>query len=230
MLSFVSFLWRQSGYPVTYTAEHVNRWAGMIRRHYPAPHRLICVTEEPIGIEAGVEIVRPLRELADLSNPHGVQFPSCYRRLRIWAPDAHITFGPRIVLLDLDCTILDDLRPLLDRPEDVVLWRDPGYPAQPYNGGMVMLRAGARPQVWESFDPTFATRSRQLGLKGSDQAWIAHCLGPHEAVWTAADGVLSYKRDVRRLGRVPEHARVVMFHGRFKPWDDDVRQVMPRDG
>ena len=228
MLSFVSFLWRQPGYPTVYTADHVNRWAGMIRRHYSAPHRLICVTDDMAGIGPGIEIVRPLRAHADIGNPHGIQFPSCYRRLRIWADDAGVTFGSRIVLLDLDCTITGDLRPLLDRDDDVVLWRDPGWPAQPYNGGMILLRAGSRPQVWREFDPAFAATSRQLGFKGSDQAWIAHCLGPGEAVWTADDGVLSFKRDVLRAGRLPGHARIVLFHGRIKPWNDEAMRIMPR--
>jgi hypothetical protein len=50
--------------------------------------------------------------------------PSCYRRLRAFAPDIAATFGQRFVSIDLDCVITGDLRPLWNRSEDFVIWGD----------------------------------------------------------------------------------------------------------
>lgn len=225
MLTFVTFLWRQPGYHTAYGAEHVRRWAKMVRKHYRREKRLVLVTDEPGEYGRGIEVVPLWDDCASLANPHGQNFPSCYRRLRLWAPDAGQVFGERILLMDLDCTVLGNLSPLVDRTEDVVFWRDPGYPQQPYNGGMILMRAGSRPQVWSQFaGEDSIRRARAAGYKGSDQAWIAFCLGSKEAVWTAADGVVSWKRDLRR-GEPRPGDRVVMFHGTHKPWHDSVPAV-----
>ena len=56
------------------------------------------------------------------------------------------------------------------------------------------------------------------GGRGGDQAWISHILGPGEATFTPADGVLSFRRLERDRGRLPAHAKVVNFHGLYDPW------------
>lgn len=57
---------------------------------------------------------------------------------------------------------------------------------------------------------------------GGDQAWISYVLGPGEAVFTPADGVLSYRRHIQRTYggglRLPKGARMVNFHGQVDPW------------
>jgi hypothetical protein len=225
MLTAVAYLWRQPGYHTVYTPAHVRRWAAMLRRHYAGALRLVVVTDVP-GDYGDVAVVPLDGEYAALRNPWGPTFPSCYRRLRIWSADAAEIFGgDRLLLLDLDCSVLGDITPLVDRPDDVVIWQDPGAPVQPYNGGMILLRAGARPQVWDRFEGARSiAEARRRGFKGSDQAWIAHVLGRGVPVWTSADGVVSWKRHCRR-GLPVAGARVVMFHGRDKPWHDQVPTV-----
>jgi hypothetical protein len=193
----------------------------MVARHYAAPHRFICVTTTPAGIDPSVEIIPDRADFADVPSPHGARMPSCYRRLRLFEPDAAETFGERIVSLDLDCVITGDLRPVWDRPEDFIIWRDP-IQRDGYCGSMFALRAGARPQVWRQFDPTLSPReSLGAGHRGSDQGWIRYCLGSHEATWDRADGVYSYRRDLASGAKpLPADARIIMFHGRRKPWDE----------
>jgi hypothetical protein len=105
-----------------------------------------------------------------------------------------------------------------------VIWGDTN-PTTPYNGSMWMLRAGSRVKVWKTFDPQ---RSPRLGLAkryfGSDQAWIATCLGPNEKRWTRADGVYSYRNEIApKGGALPADARIVFFHGRHDPWHSDIQ-------
>lgn len=213
MISFVCYLWHQSGYRWTYTAAHVNRWAAMVDDHYQGPHRIICISDRADGFGSGIEVMTLGQDRAALESPHGPGAPSCYRRLSVWARDAGEALGKRIVLMDIDCTIVASLAPLVDRPEPIVMTQDPLFPEQ-YNGGMLMLDAGARPDVLEDFDGEPSIRAaRAAGYRGSDQAWLSYKLGKQPA-WTHHDGVVSYRKH-----GFNKSARVVMFHGSPKPWE-----------
>lgn len=228
MLSVITWKWTPPpGYRSTFGPETVNVLARMVRRHYARPHRFLCVTDDARGLDAAIEVVPDRHDFAGVPNPHGGRNPSCYRRLRLFAPDAAETFGERFVSLDLDCVITGDLGPLWDRPEDVVFWGDTN-PTTAYNGSMMLLRAGARPQVWTRFNPrTSPIASKRAGCFGSDQGWISYCLGPREPKWTTADGVYSFRTHVAPARRLPMNARVVMFHGQHDPWDRTVQQQHP---
>lgn len=211
MLTVVTFKWRTPGYRATFTAEHVRTLQRMVARHYPDPHRLICFTDDPAGIE---DVALPLwGDHASVLNPTGRRRPSCYRRLKLWDPAMRAVLGSRFVLLDLDVVICGDLRPLWNRQEDVVMWRSPTG-EWPYNGAMFLANTGARPQVWRDFDPVRSpAQTHARGYRGSDQAWISHVLGWDEAVWTEDDGVRFY-----RPGGDMSGARIVFPASTNAPW------------
>lgn len=177
---------------------------------------MICVTDEPAGIAPGIEVLPDFGDWTDVPSPHGRAAPSCYRRLRAFHPEAGQWFGERFVCLDLDCVVVGDLEPLWGRPDEFVIWQDPLYPRQ-FCGSMWLLQAGSRPRVWQEFNPRQSPRvAAERGYRGSDQAWISYLLAGSPK-WTRADGVLSYRADVK--GRpLPAGTRIVMFHGPAKPW------------
>lgn len=235
MLTFVVFLWRpRNPYRKSFGPDQVNIHRRMIRRHYRLPHRYVLITDNPAGItEPDIEIRALWNDLADVPNPCGHGNPSCYRRLKLFAANAGDWLGDRIVMMDLDCVILKDITPLFDRQEDFVIWENPtarrhlppSRQTHIYNGGFWMLRTGTRSKVWETFDPANSPDvTRRAGLFGSDQAWLAHCLGPGEAIWKPADGVRSWKFDVLRNhgGQPPAGTRIVFFHGKPDPWAPEV--------
>jgi len=198
----------------------------MVLRGYPQPHRFICVTDDWQGIDPDIEIVPLWTEFADIPNPHGPKNPSCYRRLKMFDPDIERVFGKRFVSLDLDCVVTGDLTPLWDRPEDIVLYGNTN-PQTTYNGSMLLLTAGSRPDVWTLFDPIRSPQQTFAAQQfGSDQGWISLILGRHEAIWTKADGVYSFRNDLRRdPGNLPEDCRVAIFHGRFDPWSPEIQKL-----
>jgi hypothetical protein len=223
----VTFKWQPPvGYRSHFDAENVLTMRNMIRRHYAGPHRFVCVTDDSTGLDE-IETIDMWDDLSHVPSPHGAHNPSCYRRLKLFAPDAGELFGAKLVAIDLDMVITGSLNELFDRPDDFVIWGQSDYPKTNwYNGSLWMLRTGTRPQVWTQFDakasPTLAWKA---GKKGSDQGWIGYVLGPKEATWNVADGVYSYRVHLSKTGwQLPDNAKVVAFHGKVDPWSYQAQQ------
>jgi hypothetical protein len=216
MLTVLSWLWSQSSGRTTYTAQHVNAWASMVRRNLSLPHRIACVTDMPAGIDPGIKIIALPTDFSGVRLPTwGADRPQCLRRLSMFRRDAAEIFGGRFVSMDLDCIVTGSLDPLFDRPEEIVLYAAPpgSTEGRRFNGSMLMMSAGVRPQVFDDFDAKAAAHA-SARLFGSDQAWISATLGADEATWSEADGVYW-------VGRWESAAqcRVVFFQGEAKPWD-----------
>lgn len=152
--------------------------------------------------------------------------PSCYRRLRAFAPDIGTSFGERFVSVDLDTVIVRDVTPLWHRPEPFVIWGETD-PRSWYNGSMFLLTAGARAKVWQEFNPKISPMAaRKAGKFGSDQGWISFCLGKGEATWGRQDGVYSYRVHLQpNRGQLPNDARIVFWHGRVDPWSPEAQRL-----
>lgn len=215
MLTVLTWYWRQPGGRTNYQPLHVNIWADSVRRNLSIPHRIACVTAHPEGIDPSIEIIAPPGDFEDCRIPTwGEHMPQCLRRIALFRPDAASIFGERFVSMDMDCVISGSLDPLFDRPEDFVMYRGTNH-VRPYNGSLVMMTAGARPQVYEQFTPEGAVNAGQRFL-GSDQAWISHVLGPGEAVWDVKDGVHAWGKRNKWGDGEP---RITFFLQAKKPWE-----------
>lgn len=147
MLSIVCFKWKpKPGYRSSFGPQTVNTLKRMIARNYQKPHRLVCVTDDARDIDPDVEIVPLWNDHAAVPSPHGAGNPSCYRRLKCYSKEAEQWFGPRFVIIDLDCVIVSDMAPIWDNDSDFCIWGDTN-PTSPYNGSMQLMNAGARSQV-----------------------------------------------------------------------------------
>lgn len=232
MLTVCTFKWAKPGYRSKFTAQHVATLRRMVARHYRQPHRFVLFSDTPRADDEalageGVEVFELWDDLRQVNNPSGTRNPSCYCRLRLFARNVGEWLGERIVWLDLDTVITGDLGPIWSRTEDFIAWGDTNR-SNPYNGSMVMFTAGARPQLWENFHPLVSPQqSRGMGFFGSDQAWMAVCLGRNEAKWTARDGVLSFRNEVMARRALPMGARIVFFHGRYDPWEAQTQRMAP---
>lgn len=228
-LTVVCWRWRSPvGYRSVFGPETVYALRAMVQRHYAQPFRFVCVTDEPKALP-GIETIPIWDDCAAIPSPSGRHNPSCYRRLKVFAPDAGKLFGERLISIDLDTVIVGDVTPIFDRPEDFVIWGESDYPrSQWYNGSLWMLRTGTRSKVWTEFDedksPGIAQRA---GARGSDQGWMSYILGPNEATWGRKDGVYSFRKHVfgQFGGALPSDARIVNFHGRWDPWGYDAQKI-----
>lgn len=201
-----------------FSPDAVNALARQLAQHLSIPHDVVCITDNPSGIDSAIRVLPLWEDHAELGG--------CWRRLRAFSPDMAQVIGPRFAWIDLDSVIVGSMDEVLGRSEDLVLYRSNSVANTPYNGSMLLMDAGARAQVWDRFDPlTSPALVKQAGLTGTDQAWISYVLGPHEAVWDANDGVMHFKRDC--VPDLPDHARIVFFPGPQKMHLPNARSHAP---
>jgi hypothetical protein len=224
VLSVVFWKWRNRTagqvHRTTFQSQHVNIAKRMVGRNTSVPHEIVCVTDDPRGLDKDIRVV-PLPEdpWQIEQSPSGENFPVCYRRLRSWDGDwARANLGNRFCQMDLDLVITGNLDHLFTRTEDYLAWGDAELKGVKYSGGWVLMDAGARQQVWDDFHPVESPRiTKAWGLVGSDQAWISYCLYPFEAEVGRAEGIYRQRTINADL---PENACIVQFCGKtgYEPW------------
>jgi len=230
MITFVVWKWFSPTYRTVFLPKYVNVFAAMLKRHYVAPYRLICITDDPKNVEC--ETFPIWNDHAGLANPSGVVLPSCYRRLKLFSGAVtkamNIPDDSRVASIDLDTVICNDLVPLFERDGDFVAWKGIGtFRPVVYNGSLFMFRAGRMQWLWDEFDPvTSPKQTREAQYFGSDQAWISFRLEGRAPGWDVEHGVYSYARDVHLQG-LPANARVVFFNGKRKPWETTTQASAP---
>lgn len=220
-LTIVCWKWSSESYRVKFEPEYVNVLARMVKRCYPKPHRMICITDDPRGITEceTFKLWKDHREMANISGKH---LPSCYRRLKLFSKEVAAELGAsRLLSLDLDVVLTGDVSHIFDRSDPFVGWKVPGvYVDWVYNGSMWVFDVGPYAWIWDTFDPSRSPNlAKNAGYQGSDQGWISYCLKAREPGWGRHEGVFSYPREIRHAVGLPQGARMVIFHGQRKPWD-----------
>jgi hypothetical protein len=229
MLSVCCFLWddpsRERDY--TFGEGHVVTLRNMVARHLHLPHEFVCVTDRT-HIAEGIRCV-PLDDRVHVPG-------TCGRKLTIWAPDAGTRIGTRILSLDLDMVIVDDITPLVDRPEDVVMFRNPNYVEGGrrafYQGSIQLMTANSRPKVWNVRFHPHAPMIVNRRFGGHEQAWLSEMLPWTEAHWSDADGIYGAGRvgdwtDKTVVAELPPGARIVVFPGNREPGQPHVKEKFP---
>ena len=100
-----------------YGAEDVNRLHAQVRRHLARPHRFVCFTDDPAGLDPGVEAM----PLPELGLPEG-STDTRWRKLALFNPD--LGLEGTALFLDLDLVIVGPLDPFFEVPGEVVILRD----------------------------------------------------------------------------------------------------------
>lgn len=168
----------------TFSAIYCNRLRAALDRHLHLDHELVIVTDDPTGLDGDIRTL-PITAFTDT--------PRCRRRMRQYSREFAAEIGRRILSIDLDVVIVDDLTPIVDRPEPIVGWRV--RHAQVYSGSFLLMDAGVLDQLYRRFaaDPEGYPRKVQRRGVPSDQAMLNHFLR-HRTIpyWTEADGFVTY--------------------------------------
>lgn len=184
-----------------YRADHVNALRRMLRTHLHCEHRLICITDDAKGVECETY---PLWD-----NPVDISGRNNYTKLKLF--DVADQLGERILYLDLDCLILDDITSLTQCDDDFVIARGGKCP---YNSSLYLLRSGTHKQVWNDFDPVESTKQvDKQKYYGTDQVWL-YLKIPGARTLGREHGIYMYTQRNKSI----DGARIVFFPIATKPW------------
>lgn len=101
-----------------YTFEWVRRLRSMVKRHLPLPHRFVCLVNDAAAIQAspsdGIELA-----------PLVYNWRGWWSKIELFRPGL---FPPssRVLYLDLDLVVMDDLTPLVDISSPFALMKAKG--------------------------------------------------------------------------------------------------------
>lgn len=227
MLTVVTFLfdgWRHKAQgEEVFTAAHADNVCLQYREHLTVPHRFVCVTDDPTGIDhcEVFDINRfpnwPERSPAGWNNR-----ASDFFRLDLFT-DFGLEIGDRILMTDLDVWLRGNIDHLITDEPFRVLMAPRGYCTALY-----LVTPGARPELAEYDPETWNDECNELKaagkwVPGSDQSVVNARATDHEATYSEADGVYLIAPDQRTI---PDDACVAMFYGTMKPWvRDDFREA-----
>lgn len=206
MLTVVTWLWGSK-----YSSQHVDRLRAGVARHLGIAHRFVCITNS--GRIKGDTF--PIEDEGLLTVRDG-----CYARLRMFDPNWQKRHGiDRLVCLDLDLLVTGKIDPLFAQTAPFKILRGGHYNPCPFNGSVMMIAAGARPEIWSGFTVEKAEAVAFDGgtWRGSDQTWIAH-MAPDAAGWTNLDGIYAFRKPGwPKADYLPRDARIVAFPGTRDP-------------
>lgn len=236
MMHVILWKWRQANFRHDYTSEHANIVADMVLRHsHDLKLRIVCVTDDATGLDMTKIVPYPLwSDHGTLPNRSGVNLPSCYRRLKIFDAETQeamgIKPGDRVISLDLDSIVANDVRPLWTKHQHFIGWAVRGqHHLRVFNGSMWMFNAGEHQHMWTNFDPKRTPdRVHKAGFLGSDQSWLSYNFARDATAGTwAYPQAVSYPKEVKRRPMLSKGTSLVFFHGRHKPWHEDVQKESP---
>ncbi|TCV67182.1 hypothetical protein EDE05_109140 [Neorhizobium sp. R1-B] len=220
-----------------FTAMHVNALYAGVLRHMEEPFEFVCLTDDGFGLASGIA-VRPIPELA---LPEGAWRKGCWPKIGVFSPDLFPS-AEAVLFLDLDVIIQRSLAPFLaivrERRHLVIqrewnpdLWSLLPMWLRPDRGAQSSV-FGFCPSTAEAIFSDFAahTAERIKSFK-NDQTYLTQTVR-RRSYWPAGFCV-SFKRSCTKYFplnllfpkvRQPSKARIVVFHGRPRPWETMVRE------
>jgi len=218
--------WRRKDF---YGHEHVNALHRMVQKYLKVPHRFVCFTDNPKGIECETQ---PIWGIHDVGVPE--DRANCFRRLRFWSEEGKKLVGDRVLSLDLDIVIRGDITHLVHTEEDFkAAW---GTVAD-MNGSIWLYRTGTRQDVWDDLNKhTYDSlqwhnqqvrhKQGKIPLVGSDQAWLSMKYD-HIPTWTKEDGIYHFRPLFMNNEPLPDNCKIMCFPGKNKPWHVEAANKFP---
>jgi hypothetical protein len=142
-----------------YPAEYVNHLARAVRCHLTVPHRFLCLTDDPRGIDHSVE-----------TKPFVEDLPGWWNKIALFQSRIHDLQGT-LLYLDLDMVIIRNINNVLNHPGQFVAvptFRREGE----FATALMRFEIGRYRRVWELFEPRAQDVMNEVY---GDQNWINAC-------------------------------------------------------
>lgn len=207
-----------------YGPEYVNKLYGMVSRNLSRPFRFVCLTDNKEGIHPEVDCL----PLPELELPPGAPERG-WNKLTTFINPLFDIQG-KTLFLDLDVVIVGELDCFFNLEGDFYIIRDFVRKDGTGNSSVYLFRAGAHADIIEYFRKNFADIQKK---HRNEQEFLSHyLLSRKQLEYWPSDWCRSFKYDCLPgvLGswfsesKVPENARVIIFHGNPNP-DDAIRGV-----
>jgi hypothetical protein len=178
MLLVATYFWQPdpgSKFAAPYTPDDVRRLQRMVSKNCNVPHTFGVITDRP-------ELFADDADIRAIPIDRSTHVPgTCYVRLMTFHPDGRAMFdADKLLQIDLDTLIVGNIDHLVNREEDLVLWRNPTRrPDRPgrslYNTSIVLHRLGSMPELWKTYVDMRATGQR---IPAKDDQWyLSDALG-----------------------------------------------------
>lgn len=209
-----------------YGPEYVNALANMVARNTRRETRLVCFTDDPGGIEGGVET----RALPEIQLPEHLRWMP-WRKISLWKPELGGIEGD-ILFMDLDVIVTGNIDDLFDFEPGKFCGIKNWTQAKDgvVNTSVFRFRVGSAPHLFERLErDATAIRARYR----NEQIYVTNELGADIRFWPES-WCLSFKHqlippwplNLIRPPTLPADARVVAFTGKPDP-DEALRGSWP---
>lgn len=216
-LTVVTFLfdgWRHKAQgEIVFTKDHVNNVYRQYQKHLTIPHRFVCVTDQPEGIECETYDIEDFPTWPEVAPTGWDNRASDFFRLALFT-DFGKQFGERILMTDLDIWVKGNIDHLITEHDFRILACPYGYCT-----ALWLHRTGTRPELAEYNPDTWTAEVEQLKAEGrfvcgSDQS-VVNARAGDEATFDEKDGVYLIRVSQHTI---PDDACIAMFYGTMKPW------------
>jgi hypothetical protein len=197
-----------------YGSDYVNRTYAMAMRNTTRPLRVVCFTDDPVGIRPEVDV----KPMPPFDLPERMRYHP-FRRMFIFQKELADLHG-NVLHLDLDLLITGSIDAFFDhKPElDFVVaenWTQPGQGIG--NMSVFRFRVGALTRVWDRFRPD---PMAMMDLYRNSQTFVSRTLGHVD--FYPAEWCLSFKHSLVppwplnfiKTPALPPEARIVAFTGK----------------
>ena len=225
MNNIVCLKWGLERYPAFY----VNRLYRGVKKHTTLPFRFVCFTNEPEGLDDGIEAL-PVPEPPPGLGKH--KWPTVYTKLALFRDGCGGLSGPTL-FLDIDQVIIGDMdRFFTYRPGEFCIirnWieaRKLIFRPRPKIGNSSCFRfeAGKSDRVWREFRDNLELAYDKTKFP-TEQAFMTHAVGLGNVNWWPEDWVVSFKRSCHRIFPAnlfrppakPSGGSILCFHGDPSP-------------
>jgi hypothetical protein len=210
----VCFFWNGTRWDQSDHGEkYINRlYNGVVRNSpYGTDTPFICFTNEDMfNLQDGIE-VRVM---------HSPSWLGVLPRLYMYSEEAGL-FGRQILALDLDVIIVGDLTDIMSYSGPFCV-RSKFAPGQQHKADGDIVGFKACPEICDALWKPFRDNPQYVEevTGGRERYWYRHVIGRKAHRWDRlydSGQIVSYKRHVKRTGKLPKGARIVSCHGRPRP-------------
>ena len=219
MIDIVCFKWGPKFGP-----EYVNKFYNAIKRNTTVPHRFICYTDDPSGVECE-------------TRPFLIDLPVWWYIIGLTNPDHD--HNEQLFYFDLDTIVTGNIDHILNMQQPFATISDFGWPAG-LQTAFIMWDKTTRNNVWKYFTTKYspadyANLDCDYTQWGGTNQFLEECMGvvrinknPTPAIENAPPVVrlqnefpgdcASYKaQNLAGKSTIPENIKLVFFHGKPMP-------------